>query len=83
MNGSSSRSAGDSHNRQIRFQQQQTPQYAQPNLKHTKIKGKKSRDSSCCSINFIKYVLQTFNVILFVSKCQKSGFVLIQFTSSR
>lgn len=28
----------------------------------------KTRDSDCCSINFIKYVLHIFNIIFFVSK---------------
>lgn len=35
--------------------------------KKQKIKKPKTRDSDCCSINFIKYVLMIFNIIFFVS----------------
>lgn len=36
--------------------------------KQIKIKKPKNRDSDCCSINFIKYVLIIIDIIFFVSK---------------
>lgn len=36
--------------------------------KQIKIKKPKNRDSNCCSINFIKYVLIIIDIIFFVSK---------------
>lgn len=35
--------------------------------KQIKIKKPKNRDSDCCSINFIKYVLIIIDIIFFVS----------------
>lgn len=32
-----------------------------------KKKMRKTRDSDCCSVNFVKYVLHIFNIIFFVS----------------
>lgn len=69
MNGNSNGNA-DSQHRQIIYQHQQQhhqQQYTPPHLIAKKLKPKRSRDSSCCSINFIKYVLQIFNIIFFVS----------------
>lgn len=37
-------------------------------LEHsTQPKNAKSNDSNCFSVNFIRYILQTFNVLFFVS----------------
>jgi hypothetical protein len=36
--------------------------------KQIKIKKPKNRDSDCCSINFIKYVLIIIDIIFFVSR---------------
>lgn len=39
----------------------------QPPQKQIKIKKPKTRDSGCCSINFIKYVLIIIDIVFFVS----------------
>jgi hypothetical protein len=38
-----------------------------PPQKQIKIKKPKTRDSDCCSINFIKYVLIIIDIVFFVS----------------
>lgn len=43
------------------------PSKKQPPQKQIKIKKPKTRDSGCCSINFIKYVLIIIDIVFFVS----------------
>lgn len=40
-----------------------------PQKQKIKIKKPKNRDSGCCSINFIKYVLIIIDIVFFVSSC--------------
>lgn len=42
-------------------------------LEQTKKKKIKTRDSDCCSINFVTYVLHIFNIIFFVSLVSNSS----------
>ncbi|KAL1386737.1 hypothetical protein pipiens_012840, partial [Culex pipiens pipiens] len=42
-----------------------TTSYASQNGHGGAKKAHKTRDSDCCSINFVKYVLHIFNIIFF------------------
>jgi hypothetical protein len=43
--------------------------------KQIKVKKPKTRDSGCCSINFIKYVLIIIDIVFFVSKIMQKSFL--------
>lgn len=46
-------------------------------LEQNKKKKIKTRDSNCCSINFVTYVLHIFNILFFVSKMILKSLVLV------
>ena len=49
--------------------------------KQIKVRKPKTRDSGCCSINFIKYVLIIIDIVFFVSRNYLKNFNLMIFSS--